>query len=1000
MNLSTPARKFFAEQRFAARMIRTESFRAAVVLIGILHVAFFPCIWGDRSLLASAKDVLSIMPNGAWAGPPSAFVISRSPDNGGGGVFGEPNLPLLRYQYFHERVVPLWDPYQGYGAPLAANQQSQPFYPLTMMLLLHIGPRTYNWFLLARLFMAGIASYLYLRLFVSFWPAITGGITSMLAGYYLLFLTMPQLSVEVLIPASLLAPEYLLRKRAYWPVAGFATMLLFVFLGGMPESALLLFTLLYTYILFRIVSDGDLRSSWLTMTARVTAGTVAGLALAAFFLLPFSELMHRSFDIHQPHNVGGRIIGMYSDAFGSSIFTYIFPLLHGPPATEIAGARNYVGLVSFLFVVVAVMALFSRRRGSDASLQAISWFFFGAAVLIELKRFGFPGIESLGSLPFYRLVNFPKYEEAPLSICMSILGAIGVERLLRREISVRAQTIALMAAILLIPTALFFSRHSLNHEISHSYLSRRFPVTALGIPTILMIGMGFVLVFSWKRKIAAGLDVRLAVGLAALVSAEMCMNFIAPTHFWFNKLARMAHNPFAGAPYIDVIKKQPGNYRFFARDGLLYPNWAAAFQVYDVRYLDALYEKKYLRFIQNFFQDQKNVSYQYDLGDRFNGTGPYNSTTPLVRRLFQLSSVSQIGSIRAFTVPNRMIDEALEQNKGHLIPGKEAAIARREFILGDQARDALGEHSPYERLPYRIHVGNAPQEIFGFSYGMDPVVFDKASTDGVEFIVETKDSSGRIAKQFSQYIDPKHDAHVRRWMDGQIDVSVYRGQTIDLLFTTTPGPKGDNTSDWAAWSNFHFLGQDPATLGQAPPFKLIYNAEAKIYRYDDVLPRAAVYHRAELARDENEVLKKLADPSMDVFQTVILDDSALNVEQRARVAEINRDAPARVQAASIQSYESQDVQIQASLDRAGILVLNDAGYPGWLAQIDGQPAKWISANYMFRAVLVPPGKHAVRFLYQPKSFRQGATVSGLAMACLLVVGFIHKHQMPAEPGTG
>jgi len=151
-----------------------------------------------------------------------------------------------------------------------------------------------------------------------------------------------------------------------------------------------------------------------------------------------------------------------------------------------------------------------------------------------------------------------------------------------------------------------------------------------------------------------------------------------------------------------------------------------------------------------------------------------------------------------------------------------------------------------------------------------------------------------------------------------------------LLFTTTPGPKGDNTSERAAWSNFHFLGQDPAKLGQEPPFKLIYNAEAKIYRYDDVLPRAAVYHRAELARDENEVLKKLADPSLDVFQTVILDDSALKVGQRARVAEINRDAPARVQAASIQSYESQDVQIQASLDRAGILVLNDTGYPGWV----------------------------------------------------------------------
>jgi hypothetical protein len=39
-------------------------------------------------------------------------------------------------------------------------------------------------------------------------------------------------------------------------------------------------------------------------------------------------------------------------------------------------------------------------------------------------------------------------------------------------------------------------------------------------------------------------------------------------------------------------------------------------------------------------------------------------------------------------------------------------------------------------------------------------------------------------------------------------------------------------------------------------------------------------------------------------------------------------------------------------------------------------------------VLLPPGKHAVRFRYQPKSFRWGATISGLALAALLAGGFL------------
>ena len=182
------------------------------------------------------------MPTGAWAGPPVAMKFGKTLDSGAGGFFAEANLPLLRYQYFHEKVAPLWDPYQGYGRPLAANQQSQPFYPLTLALLLHISPKTYNWFILSRLFLAGIGSYFFLRFFVSFWPGIAGGVTSMLGGYYLLFLTLPQLSAEVLLPASLLAAEYLLRKRNYWTIVTFAIVLLLVFLGGMPESALLLFT--------------------------------------------------------------------------------------------------------------------------------------------------------------------------------------------------------------------------------------------------------------------------------------------------------------------------------------------------------------------------------------------------------------------------------------------------------------------------------------------------------------------------------------------------------------------------------------------------------------------------------------------------------------------------------------------------------------------------------------------------------------------------------------
>ena len=984
--------------------MRTDGFRALAILIGLLHVPFFPCIWGNKTLMASSKDAPSILPSGAWAGTPSGLRFSRTLDNGGGGFLGEPNLPLLHYQYFHERVAPLWDPYQGYGAPLAANQQSQPFYPLTLALLVHIGPQTYNCFLLSRLLVAGIGAYFYLRFFVSFWAALTGGITSMLAGYYILFLTMPQLSVEVLLPAALLAAEYLLRKRNYRSIVAFAIVLLLVFLGGMPESSLLLFTLLYSYILFRIVSDASLRPAWLAVIARLTGATCAGVTLAAFFLLPFWEFMHRSFDLHQPHNIGGGITGLYADSFGPSIFTYVFPLLYGPPFSGVFGLRNYVGLISIFLLVIALKAVFNKKLRNDGPLRAITCFFFCFAILVGLKRYGVSGVNEIGKLPFFRMLNFVKYEEALISICVSILGAIGMERLLRRQLSARSQAIALVAVALVIPVARWSSRETIRHEVVDLHVRAVIPFVATAVPSVLIFGVGLVLVFSWKRRITVGVDARLAIGLGALVAVEMSCNFIAPTHYWHNKLARMSHNAFAGAPYIDELKKIEGNYRVFARDGLLFPNWAAAFQLYDIRNLDAMYEKKYLPFVQNFFSDQKGVTFQYDLGDRFNGTGNYELTAALAKRLLQLSSVKYIASIREFTVPNRMIDEMFEQNRGRLIPGKEAAIQRKTFVLASEARSALGEHPPYERLPYRIQVASGPKEIFDFSYTLDPAVFDKTSGDGVEFIVELKDSFGRITKQFSRYIDPKHNSDERRWMDGQVDLSPYRGQTVELLFTTTPGPKGNTAYDWAAWSNFHFEKHAVPTEDEPPSFHLIYNAEAKIYQYDDVLPRASIYHRAELVHNEKEVLQKLADPSLDIFQSVVLNESVLTPEQREQVSEMNRQPPEPVHAALIRSYASQDVQIEASLDRGGILVLNDTSYPGWTMDIDGRSADWIDANYLFRGVLLSRGKHAVRFRYRPKSFYGGAALGGFTMAGLMAFGFLRprrrkKYENNRAPGA-
>src|SRR5580700_1550530 len=203
-----------ARMAIVAWLAKRETLSAALLLILVLHLCFFPFIWGNKTLLAASQDVPSVMPNGALSNGSRGLALSRGNDMGASGWLLEPDAALVHHQYFREKRLPLWNPYLSYGAPLAANMQSQPFNPLFILFALDPGPRTYNFFILARFLLVGLCTYLYLRLFLPFAPSIGGGIACMLSGYYILFFNLPHFSVDMLVPALFLATERLLREQS------------------------------------------------------------------------------------------------------------------------------------------------------------------------------------------------------------------------------------------------------------------------------------------------------------------------------------------------------------------------------------------------------------------------------------------------------------------------------------------------------------------------------------------------------------------------------------------------------------------------------------------------------------------------------------------------------------------------------------------------------------------------------------------------------------------
>ncbi|MEM0518759.1 YfhO family protein [Aequorivita flava] len=106
------------------------------------------------------------------------------------------------------------------------------------------------------------------------------------------------------------------------------------------------------------------------------------------------------------------------------------------------------------------------------------------------------------------------------------------------------------------------------------------------------------------------------------------------------------------------------------------------------------------------------------------------------------------------------------------------------------------------------------------------------------------------------------------------------------------------------------------------------------------------------------------------------------------ISKIPSQKIARDSTASIElfSYQPNHLVYEAATKSPQLAVFSEIYYPqGWNAYVNGKPAEYFRANYLLRAMVIPPGNNKIEFKFEPKVIQTGSTISLISSIIFLLI---------------